>query len=61
MLVKGAPAGQADYLSACEICYECISVLANQDMLAGLILGSFSANERWRYFVMTSLIGWVEA
>ena len=28
---------------------------------AGLILGLRSANERRRYFVTTSLIGWVEA
>ena len=27
---------------------------------AGLILGLHPANERWRYFVMTSLIGWAQ-
>ena len=27
----------------------------------GLILGLHPANERWRYFVTTSLIGWVQA
>ena len=27
----------------------------------GMILGLRPANERWRYFVMTSLIGWVQA
>ena len=27
----------------------------------GLILGLRPANERWRYFVTTSLIGWVQA
>ena len=29
--------------------------------LSGLILGLHPANERWRYFVMKSLIGWVQA
>ena len=29
--------------------------------VTGLILGVHTANERWRYFVTTSLIGWVEA
>ena len=28
---------------------------------AGLILGLLPANERRRYFVTTSLIGWVQA
>ena len=31
------------------------------DGSAGLILGLHPANERWRHFVTTSLIGWVEA
>ena len=29
--------------------------------ITGLILGFRPANERWRYFVTTSLIGWVQA
>ena len=29
--------------------------------ITGLILGLHPANERWRYFVTTSLIGWVQA
>ena len=29
--------------------------------IAGLILGLHPTNERWRYFVMTSLIGWTQA
>ena len=29
--------------------------------LSKLILGLRSANERWHYFVMPSLIGWVQA
>ena len=29
--------------------------------ISGLILGLRPANERRRYFVMTSLIGWVQA
>ena len=32
-----------------------------QVMHAGLILGSRPANERQRYFVTTSLIGWAQA
>ena len=31
------------------------------DMMTGLILGLRPANERRRYFVTTSLIGWVQA
>ena len=30
-------------------------------MATGMILGLRPANERWHYFVMTSLIGWVQA
>ena len=29
--------------------------------ITGLILGLCPANERWRYFVTTSLIGWMQA
>ena len=29
--------------------------------ILGLILGLGQANERWRYFVTTSLIGWAQA
>ena len=31
------------------------------DGIAGLILGLHPANERWHYFVTTSLIGWAQA
>ena len=31
------------------------------DTAAGLILGLRPANERWGYFVTTSLIGWTQA
>ena len=31
------------------------------DVIAGLILGLHPANERRRYFVTTSLIGWAQA
>ena len=31
------------------------------DPLSGLILGLRPANERWHYFVTTSLIGWVQS
>ena len=34
--------------------------LTNARMLAGLILGLRPANERRRYFVTTSLIGWAQ-
>ena len=29
--------------------------------ISEMIIGLRPANERWRYFVMTSLIGWVQA
>ena len=34
--------------------------LMTSDIHAGLILGLHPANERRRYFVTTSLIGWVQ-
>ena len=33
----------------------------NEECPTGLILGLFPANERWRYFVMMSLIGLAQA
>ena len=36
------------------------SKLSPKDYIAGLILGLHTANERRRYFVMTSLIGWAQ-
>ena len=35
--------------------------LFNAPQMTGLILGLRSANERRRYFVKTSVIGWVQA
>ena len=34
---------------------------ADQQLITGLIPGLLPANERWRYFLMASLIGWVQA
>ena len=36
-----------------------ICLWANE-LITGLILGLRPANDRWRYFVMTSLIGWAQ-
>ena len=33
----------------------------DRDLYAGLILGLRQANERRRYFVTTSLLGWAQA
>ena len=38
----------------------CIHAYISQEYITGLILGLRPANERWRYFVTTSLIGWVQ-
>ena len=37
------------------------AILTDADGNAGVILGLRPANERQRYFVMMSLIGWVQA
>ena len=39
----------------------CATSIAMLLLDTGLILGLRPANERWHYFVMTSLIGWVQA
>ena len=36
-------------------------LVARFTYIAGLILGLCPANERWRYFVTSSLIGWAQA
>ena len=38
----------------------CAMKLIRRIKITGLILGLGPANERWRYFVTTSLIGWVQ-
>ena len=40
--------------------YCCCCSTCHCSILAGLILGLHPANERWHYFVMPSLIGWVQ-
>ena len=37
------------------------TIIMNIIEYPGLILGLRLANERWRYFVTTSLIGWQQA
>ena len=39
----------------------CCNWSQNNSRVTGLILGLHPANERRRYFVTTSLIGWVQA
>ena len=39
----------------------CVVCMGWQRRYSGLILGLHPANERWCYFVTTSLIGWVQA
>ena len=38
-----------------------LNVVYDGEHIIGLILGLHPANEKWRYFVTTSLIDWVQA
>ena len=38
-----------------------VSAASGKKYTAGLILGLRPANERWHYFITTSLIGWAHA
>ena len=44
-----------------QCCIDLLDQLEDNGKGAGLILGFRPANERRRYFVMTSLIGWAQA